>query len=185
MKKILSRSVVAGLGLILAGLAFIYFSPGYNLFLVRSESMKPAINMGDMIVTGPLNGPINGNVEPGTVVTYQYQKDTITHRVQSVDGEILVTQGDAVEDPDPWAVSMSDVRGIYLFKIPYVGYVTSFVQTKNGWFLMIIIPAALLVLWLAKDIVKEALRSDENNNESKNEGVMCIAGHNNEHIKET
>jgi len=62
-----------------------------------------------------------------------------------------------VEDRDPWTVSMSDLRGIYLFKVPYVGYVTSFVQSKLGWFLSIIIPAMCLVLWLVKDIVKEAL----------------------------
>jgi len=122
--------------------------------------MKPAINMGDLIITGPLNGPVNGEVEPGTVVTYEYERETITHRVQSIDGTTLVTKGDAVEDPDPWSVTVSDVKGVYLFKIPYVGYVTSLVQTKLGWFLAIIIPAALLVFWLAKDIVKEAFRND-------------------------
>ena len=47
------------LGIALAGLAFLYFVPGYNLYLVRSESMKPAINMGDPIITGPMNGLIN------------------------------------------------------------------------------------------------------------------------------
>ncbi len=182
--KIFKRLVWIVPCLILAGLAFVYFVPGYNLYLVRSESMKPAINMGDLIITGPLNGPINGELKPGTIVTYEYKKELVTHRVKSIEGAALVTQGDAVEDPDPWSVAMSSVRGIYMFKIPYVGYVTSFVQTKLGWFLMIIIPAALLVFWLAKDIVKEALRSDENNNESKKEEVMCIAGHNNEHIKE-
>jgi len=131
----------------LAGLAFLYFSPGYDLRLV---------NMGDLIITGPVNGPINGEVKPGTIVTYEYKKELITHRVESIDGETLVTKGDAVEDPDPWSVEMSNVRGVYLFKVPYVGYMTSFVQTKLGWFLSIIIPAALLVGWLAKDIVKEA-----------------------------
>ena len=57
------------LGIALAGLAFLYFTPGYNLYLVRSESMKPAINMGDLIITGPMNGLINGEVKPGTIVT--------------------------------------------------------------------------------------------------------------------
>jgi len=137
-------------------LAFIYFAPGYNLYLVRSESMRPAINMGDLIITSPLNGPINGEVKPGAIVTYQRSKQLITHRVQSIDGTALVTKGDAVEDPDSWPVTLSDVKGIYLFKIPLVGYLTSFVQTRLGWFLAIIIPAALLIGWLAKDIVKEA-----------------------------
>jgi len=145
------------LGLVVAGLTFLYFSPGYDLRLVRSESMKPAINMGDLIITGPLNGPINGEIKPGTIVTYEYSKELITHRVQSIDGKTLVTKGDAVEDADSWSVTLSDVRGVYLFRIPYVGYVTSFVQTKLGWFLAIIIPGALLVGWLAKDIVKAAL----------------------------
>lgn len=145
------------IGIILAGLAFIYFAPGYNLYLVRSESMRPSINMGDLIITGPVNGPINGEVKPGTIVTYEGNKELVTHRVQSTDGQTLTTKGDAVEDPDSWPVALSSVRGVYLFKIPYVGYLTSFVQTKTGWFLTIIIPAALLIGWLAKDIVKEAL----------------------------
>ena len=144
------------LGIALAGLAFLYFVPGYNLYLVRSESMKPAIHMGDLIITGPMNGLINGEVKPGTIVTYETSKELITHRVQAVDGEALVTKGDAAEDADPWPVTMSDVRGVYLFKVPFVGFLTGFIQTKIGWFLSIIIPAALLVGWLAKDILKEA-----------------------------
>ncbi len=150
--KIVSRSVLVLLGLIVAALAFLYFSPDFNLYIVRSESMEPTINMGDLIVSGPFNGEVN----PGTVVTYEHSRELITHRVQAVDGSTLVTKGDAVEEADPWSVTVSDVKGVYLFKIPYVGYATSFIQTKLGWFLSIIIPAALLVGWLAKDIVKEA-----------------------------
>ena len=155
------------LGLVVAGLTFLYFSPGYDLRLVRSESMRPAVNMGDLIITGPMNGPINGELKPGMIVTYEYSKELITHRVQSIDGITLVTKGDAVEDPDSWPVTVSDVRGIYLFKVPYVGYVTSFVQTKFGWFLAIIIPAALLVAWLVKDILKAAFSDAKNNSENR------------------
>ncbi|MFC1943121.1 signal peptidase I [Chloroflexota bacterium] len=154
--KILNRLVLSVLVLVLAGLAFLYFVPGYNLYLVRSGSMTPALNVGDLIITGPMDGPINGEVKPGTIITYEYSKELITHRVRSIDDKTLVTKGDATEEPDPWSVTMSDVRGVYLFKIPFVGYLTNFVQSKTGWFLTIIIPATLLVLWLVKDIVKEA-----------------------------
>ena len=165
--KIFSWVATAVLVLVVAGLAFIYFSPGYDLRLVKSESMKPAVNMGDLIITGPLNGPINGELKPGMIVTYQHSKELITHRVQSIDGTTLVTKGDAVEDLDPWSITVSDVKGIYLFKIPYVGYVTSFVQTKFGWFLAIIIPTALLVVWLVKDILKTAFSDAKNNSENR------------------
>ncbi len=157
--KILSRLVLTVLVLVLAGCGFLHFSPDYDLYLVRSESMKPTINMGDLIVTGPLNGPINGELKTGTIITYKYRKENITHRVYSIDGKTLTTKGDAAEDRDPWSVTLSDVKGVFLFKIPYVGYLTNFVQTRQGWFLTIIIPGAFLVLWLAKDIVKEALSS--------------------------
>ncbi len=165
--KIFSWLVTAVLVLVVAGLVFIYLSPGYDLRLVRSESMRPAVNMGDLIITGPLSGPINGELKPGTIVTYERNEELITHRVLSTDGDNLVTKGDAVEDPDSWPVTLSDVKGIYLFKIPYVGYVTSFVQTKFGWFLAIIIPAALLVAWLVKDILKVAFSDAKNNSENR------------------
>ncbi len=171
--RIFGWVVSAVLVLVVAGLVFIYFSPGYDLRLVGSESMKPAVNMGDLLITGPVNGPINGEVKPGMIVTYQHSKELITHRVQSIDGTTLLTKGDAVEDPDPWPVTLSDVTGVYLFKIPYVGYVTFFVQTKFGWFLAIIIPAALLVVWLVKDILKAAFSDAENN--SANREVRTMA----------
>jgi signal peptidase len=154
--KVLNWIIVSALVVVIMGFAFVYFMPGYNLYLVRSESMKPTINMGDLIITGPIKGLLNGEVKPGTIVTYEHNKELITHRLQSIDGEKLVTKGDAVEDPDPWSVTLSDVRGVYLFKIPYVGFATHFIQTKLGWFLTIIIPGSILILWLVKDIVKEA-----------------------------
>ena len=158
--KVFTRLITAVLALVVAGFVFTYFSPDYALYLVRSESMTPAIRMGDLIITGPVGGPINGDLKPGTVVTYRRPAGPFTHRVLAINGETLVTKGDAAEDPDPWSVSRSDVLGVYLFKIPYVGYLTNFVQTKLGWFLMIIIPAALLVAWLVKDILKEAFRNE-------------------------
>ncbi|MFC1860571.1 signal peptidase I [Chloroflexota bacterium] len=154
--KITSWLITSILIVIVGFLAFLYFSSGYNMYIVRSESMKPAVNMGDLIITGPANTQTNQTIEPGTIITYEHADELVTHRVQSIDNETLVTKGDAVEDADPWPVKISNIKGIYLFKIPYVGYVTSFIQTKFGWFLSIIIPAALLVAWLAKDIVKEA-----------------------------
>jgi signal peptidase len=151
-KKIAGKIIIGLLVLILVGLGFIYFAPGYDLYLVRSESMTPTINMGDLIITGPGNG----EVEEGDIITYEFNGELITHRVHST-GDMIITKGDAVEDPDPWVVDDSSVKGTYLFKIPYVGYATKFIQTKTGWFITIIIPAMVLVAWLAKDIVKEAM----------------------------
>jgi len=60
--------------------------------------MEPAFNVGDVIIAGP---PGSGGIKPGVIVTYAMGKTLITHRVLSVDGNTLITKGDANETPDP------------------------------------------------------------------------------------
>ena len=164
MKKTLKRLMIVVPCLVLVGLGFIYLAPDYNLYKVRSGSMEPAIHVGDLIITGPIDGPLSSDVTPGTVITYEHKNETVTHRIHSIDGAVITTKGDAVEDPDPWTVEVSSIRGVYMFKIPFVGYLTNFIQTKTGWFVTILLPAMLLVLWLVKDIVKEALKDEKKAN---------------------
>lgn len=151
--------VCAVLALVIAGFVFLHFSNDYNVYVVKTDSMASAIKTGTMVFTGPVNGPLGDGVKPGTIVAYEREGELITHRVLSVDGDTVVTKGDAVEDPDPWPVFLSDVRGVYLFKIPYAGYVHDFLRTKPGWLVLIIIPAALLVALIVKDIIEESRRT--------------------------
>ena len=66
------------------------------------------------------------------------------------------TKGDGQEETDPWSVSLFfDVKGSYLFHIPYIGLVSNFIKTKMGWLLCVILPAACLLGFIIKDIVKE------------------------------
>ena len=156
MKKV--KWIISGfLALIVTGLAFVYLVPGYRMYIVRSESMVPTINMGDMIITGPVGGLFGRAIRPGEIVTYQTGKSLVSHRVVSLDNNTLVTKGDAVEKPDPQPVSTSQVVGLYLFKIPKVGYVSAFMHTKRGWFLLVILPAIILEGFIIKEIIKEAL----------------------------
>lgn len=157
--KVFGWVVSVILAAVIGGFVFVHFSPDYNMYLVRSESMKPAIKMGDMVVIGPLDGPIRGEVKPGSIVTYHRGAELVTHRVLSVDGDTLMTKGDAVEDADPWPVSLSDIRGVYLFKIPSIGYFSNFIRTKLGWLLVIVIPATVLVAFLIRDISKKLRES--------------------------
>jgi signal peptidase I len=145
------------LGLIVAVLAFVFFSPDYSLYIVRSGSMEPAINVGDVVIAGPLG---SGGIKPGVIVTYAIGKTLITHRVLSIDGNTLITKGDANENPDPIPVQFSQVKSRYLFRIPYIGYAAGFVRTKLGWLLAIILPSIILVGFIIKDIVKEAFKNE-------------------------
>ena len=121
--------------------------------------METAFNVGDVIIAGPLG---SGGIKPGVIVTYEIGKTLITHRVLSVDGNTLITKGDANETPDPSPVLMSQVQSRYLFRIPYVGYVAGFVRTRLGWILAIILPSIVLVSFIVKDIIKEAFKNENN-----------------------
>ncbi len=142
-------------------LALIFLLPGYDLRVVRSDSMTPAFRSGDIVVTGPAGSFPAGEIMPGTIVTYNLAGEMITHRVISIDNDTLVTKGDANEEPDPRPVAMSQVEGTYLFRIPYAGRLSAFVHTKAGWFLLIMLPTCLLIGLIVKEIVKEALRADK------------------------
>jgi hypothetical protein len=65
-------------------------------------------------------------------------------------------------------VIVSSVQGVYFFKIPYIGYLMNFIRTKLGWFLAIIIPAAAIVGFLVKDIIKETFKDEKKTQNTKN-----------------
>ncbi len=169
--KLAGKIITGILVVILAGLAFVVFMPGYGLRVVRSESMVPTVNMGDLIITGPVS---ESKLAEGQIITFELNKELITHRVYEIGETSIKTKGDALDNPDPWTITSADVVGAYLFKIPYVGYLTQFVQSRTGWFISIIVPAIILVLWLAKDIVKEALKNDSTKKKSPDTGGDVI-----------
>ena len=45
-----------------------------------------------------------------------------------------------------------------MFRVPYIGYFNTFVRTKQGWFIAIILPASVLLILIVKDILKEAFK---------------------------
>jgi len=161
MKKALkiSTTVIAVIiGLAVAGLLFIQFSPNYGLFFVKSGSMVPAIDPGDIVITGPVGGWFTGDLAVGKVVTFKQGDAIVTHRITGLYGDELTTKGDANEDPDPHTLRVENIIGLKMIQVPKLGYINSFVSDRRGWFIVIIIPTILLVVWIVKDIVKESLK---------------------------
>lgn len=155
--KIITPVLSVILGLIIALLAFVYISPDYDMYIVRSGSMTPAINTGDVVFVGPVNGIFSDGIGPGTIITYKYGNELITHRIVSIQNGALITMGDALEDPDINPVQMSQVVGTYLFKIPKLGYLVNFMHTKIGWYLVVIVPAIIFLALIFREIVREVM----------------------------
>jgi len=157
MKKWIKR-IGTGISIIIAlavaGLLFVHFMPGWGLYFVRSGSMVPTLNPGDLVITRPV-----GEIRPNTIVTFEQNDAMVTHRVIELVEDGFRTKGDANEDADPDLLTAGRVQGTYLFKIPRLGYINSFVSDRRGWFIVIIIPTIILVLFIVKDILKETFKS--------------------------
>ena len=116
--------------------------------VVLSGSMEPAIHVGSVIVIKP-----ESSYTIGDVVTFGKDTKTnipTTHRLVAshIENGVLLytTKGDANEDPDPKEISQSEIEGKVLFSIPFLGYFIDFAKRPLGFFTIIIVPAAFIVL---------------------------------------
>lgn len=143
-----------GLGL-LAGTLLAAVAPqlaGWRSFTVRSGSMTPAIETGDVVVTEPIS-PLSARV--GDIVTFVDPEGTgklFSHRVQSLRAEsdevAFVTRGDANTSTEHWRVPADGSIGKVAYRIPKVGYALAWIDSGPARLALIAIPA-LLLLWAA------------------------------------
>ncbi len=104
---------------------------GFATSVVLSGSMEPELSVNDMIVVTPQD-----SYQVGDVVVYQSYGTLIVHRIISIDGESVITQGDANTTPDQ-PIKLSDIKGEVVTSIPYVGLILSFVRSPLGIILIL------------------------------------------------
>lgn len=159
-KTILVWGASAALVLVILLIGLVYILPGYDMSFVKSGSMEPAINTGDMVVTVPVDNILVGSLKPGQVITFSTGSSAVTHRIVSKQGEVYVTKGDANEQPDTQTVDIKQIKGIVWFHIPKIGYLVGFIRTKPGFLLSIILPTFILIALIVVEILKETFKSD-------------------------
>ncbi len=131
--KILAYSVI-GLFLTIV-LLVLYFavSPNYVLLTAKSNNMKPTFEKGDVII---LESRKAGDIKPGEIIAFTYRdpqkgQTITTGRVASLEDNSFMARGDA-ENGDPIRVSSLQVKGKYLFKMPFIGRIEQFLAGGNG-----------------------------------------------------
>ena len=112
---------------------------GYGILDVISGSMEPTIKVGDLIVINTKDK----NINVGDVVTfYDVDMAFVTHRVVSINDDMMITKGDAndsLDDPIP----LNNIVGKYVFKINGLGsFLTSL---KNPLVSIIILIIGILI----------------------------------------
>jgi signal peptidase len=181
MKKILKAGywLILVLLIILAGLitgSRLNIPGGYNLFVVQSGSMEPAIKKMGIVVVKPAD-----NYQKGDVVTIQESANsdvTITHRIhqieQTEEGKLYTLKGDANEDPDGEKRVEESILGEVIFSAPYLGYPITFSQTQIGFIVLVIIPAVIIVyseLLTIKNEVQKLVKNRKKENKDETDSA--------------
>ncbi|MBM7654817.1 signal peptidase I SipW [Neobacillus cucumis] len=133
---------------------------GHEILTVLSGSMEPNIQTGSIISVTPMT-KIKG-LKKGDIITYKAvdaPNTLITHRIikvqKSNESLQFFTKGDNNDGLDTFPVPAANIVAQYdHFTIPFLGYLLSFVKSKLGSVLMLIVPGFLLIIWSISSIWK-------------------------------
>ena len=127
---------------------------GLQVYAVLSGSMEPTYHVGSIIYVKSVDP---GEIEVGDPITFVMNEEltVATHRVVRIDTEnrAFYTKGDANTDPDAAPVNFNNLLGKPVFTIPYLGYVSSFVQSPPGIYIAVGVGALLLALAFLPDML--------------------------------
>ena len=132
-------------------------APLFSAYVIISPSMVPNINVYDAVVT--VRVPEN-KIHMYNIITFLSKEiEThgvpITHRVVGIleteSGEKAYrTKGDNNNKEDKALILQSEVIGKVFFRIPMLGYVRTFVTSKIGFLISIVLPLSIsfvLEIW--------------------------------------
>lgn len=145
--------IVVLLAIALVGVRLIGLKP----FVVLSGSMEPTYHVGSLIYVKDVDYK---ELKVGDPITYMVSENTVvTHRIIEVlvdeedpDTIRYFTQGDANDVPDGSSVHYKNIIGKPVFSIPYLGYVSNYIQTPPGMYVAVAAGAMLIMLVFLPDI---------------------------------
>ena len=125
---------------------------GFGMTVVLSGSMEPELSVDDLLIVAPAD-----TYEVGDVVVFQNQRTAIVHRIVAINGEEIITRGDAnTSDDEP--ITLANIKGRVVCAIPFVGLIINLIKTPVGTILLI-----GLAVWLLESSFKKEKnkKSDE------------------------
>ncbi len=138
-------------------IALLPIEGNYQIKIVKSGSMEPAIRTGSIVVVKP-----SADYTVGDVIIFGKDTKTdipITHRIVSSRMEggatLFTTKGDANEDPDPNEVKQREVNGKVLFTVPFLGYIIDLARQPLGFTILIVLPALIVIYDEGAKILRE------------------------------
>ena len=127
---------------------------GYKLYIVRSNSMRPTFEAGDLILVKEVDPR---TLKEGDIITFVSQSneswgETVTHKIRllTYDAEGnpgFVTYGTDTGVDDDGILTYPHILGQYQTHIPKLGTFFNFLKTTQGYFICIFTPFMLIILY--------------------------------------
>lgn len=119
---------------------------GYSVLEVVSGSMEPTIKIGDLIIIDTKDK----NYKENDIVTfYDVNGSFVTHRIISIDGDQMITKGDANNSNDE-ATDMNKIVGKYVRKVPFLGMLFTYLK-KPAMLVLILVIGILFCYMVSTD----------------------------------
>lgn len=115
---------------------------GYAMLEVVSGSMKPTINVGDMII---INTKDKNYKENDIITYYDKNHNLITHRIIKINDTEIVTKGDNNNTEDE-AIYSKEIIGKYVTKLANLGIILSSLKSPFTMIMILIIGILICIL---------------------------------------
>lgn len=125
---------------------------GYTPMVVKTDSMSPTFNSGDLIVIKSCD---TATLKEGDIITFhtiiQNEYALNTHRIDKIEekggARSYVTKGDNNAMADTHIISDGDIVGMYVTRVPGLGFVMDFLSSSTGFLLVIVLPMLLFFIY--------------------------------------
>ena len=121
---------------------------GFRIYRVISGSMQPALQIGDVIIIKKAN-----NYAEKDIITYDNGLTTITHRIKSINGDEIITEGDANDAPDK-PITKDRILGKYFFRISTFSVFSIMLTGKTIYLIMVLVLFAILLFAISDRVTK-------------------------------
>ena len=123
---------------------------GYTAFKVVSGSMADTINIGDIVIVKIENDKNNININD--IIVFKQDEYVITHRVINIDGDKILTKGDANNTEDK-TIERNQI----------IGKVTKVVTNINIWKKVFTSPTVFTSIFITVILFAIAFSVEDNN----------------------
>lgn len=126
----------------------------YKAYIITTTSMEPSIKENDVVIIKKCK---DDDLKIDDIITFKSDNEIITHRIvgkaeNGEEGYDYVTKGDNNKTEDSQTLTIDDIEGKVILKIPYLGKVVNLL--KSG-IVIILVVLIFLITYLNKIEMKE------------------------------